>query len=306
MSVALNVLILLTLSAMTLSVHSEDAPQKIRVVVWDEQQPAQKKVYLNFLGNEIAAHLKTQPDFEVTSVKLNDPEQGMSKEILDNCDVLIWWGHVRHPEVSAEKAVDIVARIKAGQLSLIALHSAHWAKPFVKAMEDRAVEDALARLTEQQRKTVTVKTIPPRPFAAPKRDDPLTPSSELKKNEKGEDVLEIKLPNCVFPAWRADGAPSHIKTVQADHPIAKDIPAQFDIPQTEMYSEPFHVPAPDAVIFEERWDKGEHFRAGMVWNIGKGRVFYFRPGHETYPVFKDPTVLKIMSNAARWLGAKKF
>jgi pimeloyl-ACP methyl ester carboxylesterase len=69
-----------------------------------------------------------------------------------------------------------------------------------------------------------------------------------------------------------------------------------------MYDEPFHVPSPDEVVFEERWDKGEHFRGGCVWQIGKGRVFYFRPGHEIFPVFKQAEPLRVIENAARWLG----
>ena len=52
-------------------------------------------------------------------------------------------------------------------------------------------------------------------------------------------------------------------------------------PETEMVDEPFHVPVPDAAVFKERRDKGDHFRSGCVWTVGKGRVFYFRPGHET-------------------------
>ena len=71
-----------------------------------------------------------------------------------------------------------------------------------------------------------------------------------------------------------------------------------------MYNEPFHVPEPDEVIFEETWELGERFRSGMVWNIGKGKVFYFRPGHETYPVFKQPEVIKVIENACRWLGGE--
>ena len=87
-----------------------------------------------------------------------------------------------------------------------------------------------------------------------------------------------------------------------DHPIAKGIPAEFTLPDTEMYDEPFHVPAPDEVVFEERWEKGEFFRAGMVWNIGKGKLFYFRPGHETYKVFYEEIPLRIIENAIRWMG----
>ena len=85
-----------------------------------------------------------------------------------------------------------------------------------------------------------------------------------------------------------------------EHPIAAGLPAKWDVPQTEMYDEPFHVPAPDAVVFEERWDKGEHFRSGSAWTVGKGRVFYFRPGHETYPVYRQAEPLRVVTNAVRW------
>ena len=72
-----------------------------------------------------------------------------------------------------------------------------------------------------------------------------------------------------------------------------------------MYDEPFHVPAPDLQIFEEKWDAGEHFRSGMLWKVGQGNVFYFRPGHETYPVYLEALPLKVVENAAVWLGGKK-
>ena len=71
-----------------------------------------------------------------------------------------------------------------------------------------------------------------------------------------------------------------------------------------MYNEPFHVPEPDAVVFEEHWEGGEWFRSGSVWQVGRGRVFYFRPGHEIYPIYKNSTALKIIENAVRWMGQK--
>ena len=71
-----------------------------------------------------------------------------------------------------------------------------------------------------------------------------------------------------------------------------------------MYDEPLHVPAPDEVIFEDRWPTGEWFRNGMVWRIGRGRVFYFRPGHETYPIYRQPIPLRVIDNAVRWLAAE--
>ena len=85
------------------------------------------------------------------------------------------------------------------------------------------------------------------------------------------------------------GAPGHIETKLPQHPIAKGVPAKFDVKQTEMYNEAFTVPEPDQVVFFETWDKGEKFRSGCCWALGQGRVFYFRPGHETYPVFHHRT-----------------
>ena len=140
-------------------------------------------------------------------------------------------------------------------------------------------------------------------YQSPKRTDPLSPSSKSKTEADGTIVVEVELPNCCFPAYRGDGKPSHVRTLLPDHPIAKGIPERFDISATEMYDAPFHVPKPDAIIFEERWDLGERFPAGCLWKLGAGRVFYFRPGHETYPVFKQREPLQIVENAARWLGS---
>jgi trehalose utilization protein len=274
----------------------------VRVVVWDEQQPQQKPAYENFLGNAIADHLKTRPGFSVRSVKLDDPQQGLSDEVLDSCDVLVWWGHVRNREVSPDTGKRIARRIKAGKLSLVALHSAHWSAPFVQAMWERTTQDAMAAVPEAERANVKVRYVYPKLDTVPKRDDPLTPSVSRERGAGGGDDLVIKLPNCVFPAYRADGRPSHVTTLLPAHPIAAGIPRQWDVPQTEMYDEPFHVPAPDEVVFEEKWDKGEHFRSGCVWKVGKGKVFYFRPGHETYPVYRQALPLRVIENACRWLG----
>src|SRR5262245_37125580 len=115
---------LLFLLAAFLVPYFHGQAKDIRVLVWDEQQPAQKQAYDNFIGNEIANYLRTRMGFTVSSARLDDAEQGLSKRALDSTDVLIWWGHVRHGDVKSETALDIVRRIKAGQLSLIALHSA--------------------------------------------------------------------------------------------------------------------------------------------------------------------------------------
>ena len=103
----------------------------------------------------------------------------------------------------------------------------------------------------------------------------------------------VQLPYCCFPAYRNDGKPSQIRVLRPDHPIVAGIPQEFELPHTEMYDEPFHVPEPDDVVLEERWATGEWFRSGAIWKLGQGRVFYFRPGHETFPIYKEaiPTLL---------------
>jgi trehalose utilization protein len=290
---------LVAVGFMALAVSAPAAP--IRVVVWDEREAAQKTAYDGgFLGDTLAAYLGKQPDLTVKSVGLNDPDQGLSDDILDHCDVLIWWGHERHGDVTDAHVNAILERLKKGRLGFVALHSAHWSKPFIAAMDTRAVDDALQSVPRSKRKTINVVKIPAkRGLTAP--GDPVTPSFRRFTADDGTDTLEVHLPACVFSFVRADGKPSHVTTLAPKHPIAKGIPATFDIPQTEIYSGEFSVPKPDAVIFKEDWDDGHSFTSGCAWKVEKGKVFYFRPGHEIYPIYKEEYPLKIVANAVRWV-----
>ena len=283
---------------------AEDRDRPVRVVVWDERQPAQKQAYENFLGNQIASHLKAQAGLAVRSMALDDPEQGLSDEVLNGCDVLIWWGHARNGEIAPETGRKVVTRILAGSTSLIALHSAHWSTPFVEAMNERTRQDAERAHRAAEPDRVEISYVPPpQRYTLPRYDTRLTPYALVRQFPDGRRKVAVHLPYCCFPAYRSDGQPSTIRVRKPDHPIARGIPRQFEIPQTEMYDEPFHVPEPDDVFLEECWAPGEWFRSGMTWQIGKGRVVYFRPGHETYPVYKQPIPLAILTNAVRWLGS---
>ena len=295
--------LVLALALFALSIGAVRAADPIRVVVWDERQPKQKQAYDNFLGNAIADYLKAQPGLDVKSVGIDDPEQGLSGEILDHADVLVWWGHVRHGEIKPETARMLVQRVKDGKLNLISLHSAHWSTPFKEAMNERARQDAkasLAAIAEEftaNKKVVEVAA----PGGLPKATDPLTPKFHY---EIAAGEFRLVLPNCAFPTYREDGAPSHVKVLHPEHPLAKGLPSTFEIPRTEMYSSPFHVPKPDVSVIEETWDKGESFTSGSYWKLGKGGVIYFRPGHESYPVFKQAEPLKFVENAVRFLAEK--
>ena len=280
------------------------ADEPIKVVVWDEQQPAQKNCYPDFLGNYIANYLKRQPGLQVHCVSIDHPQKGLSNDVLDNCDVLIWWGHVRNRDISEAEARPVVQRLKEGKLSLLALHSAHWATPFVLAMQERAVSDALAKLSETERQGAKVEFLGEIVRRPPQRDAPLTPSAVFEKQKDGTTLIKITRPNCCFPAYKNHGQPSEMRTLLPKHPIAHDIPKTFKLSHTEMYDEPFHVPEPDVVVFDEHWEEGHRFRSGMIWQVGKGHVCYFRPGHETHAVYTEKLPMKIVENTVRWLGER--
>lgn len=109
---------------------------------------------------------------------------------------------------------------------------------------------------------------------------------------------------CVVAGGEDAGLPESVKVVSPDHPVAAGV-ADFVLPREETYREPFQVPEPEAVVFESRFGEGEaSFRSGMAWTRGQGRVFYFRPGHEAYPVYRDPAVRRVVANAVRWCGRR--
>jgi trehalose utilization protein len=104
---------------------------------------------------------------------------------------------------------------------------------------------------------------------------------------------------CEPGAWRDDGSPEHVVVKTPDHPIARNV-TPFTIPKTAMFAEPFAVPNPETVVLVSSWEKGETFRSGLTWTIGKGRVVYFRPGHDAFPVLFHPSVRQVIANSALW------
>ena len=270
------------------------AQQPIRVLVWDEQQPEQKQAYgEKFLGETIAAHLATKPRITAKSVALSSPDQGLSPALLDETDVLILWSHKKHDELTDERAADIATRVQAGKLSLIALHSAYNSKPFVKLMQARAIADARKQIGP----TMPLRYLNENPIGkAITMETAVTPHLAQE-----EDDWVLTLPHCAVPITSNDAAPSQIGSMAATHPIARGLPLRWTIPMTDQFIEPFHVPTPDTIVFLETWQKGGTFRSGCVWNIGKGAVFYFRPGNALYPIYQQNEPLQVLENAIRWL-----
>lgn len=100
--------------------------------------------------------------------------------------------------------------------------------------------------------------------------------------------------------WRETGERERLWLVAPQHPIADGLADSFIVPRAEMYGEPFDIPVPDELIFISWFQGGEVFRSGACFNRGQGRIFYFRPGHETFPIYQQAEVQQVLRNAARW------
>ena len=100
--------------------------------------------------------------------------------------------------------------------------------------------------------------------------------------------------------WRDTGEKERLWNLAPRHPITDGISDYFEIPLAEMYGERFDIPAPDTLIFVSWFKGGEVFRSGCCWERGHGRIFYFKPGHETFPVFYQAEIQHVLINAVRW------
>lgn len=220
-------------------------PAKIRVTVWNEFRHEKKNekvkaVYPDGMHMTIARGLTAAGDIEVKTATLDEPNHGLTEQLLDATDVLTWWGHVAHKEVKDE-VVDLVQKKVLEGMGIICLHSAHFSKIFKRLMGT----------------------------------------------------------NCSLK-WREAAEKERLWNIEPGHPITEGIGEFFELPNTEMYGERFDIPTPDKVVFISWFEGGEVFRSGCCWERGHGRIFYFRPGHETYPIYHNPQVIKVLVNAVRW------
>ena len=217
----------------------------IRVTIWNEfrHEKTKEKVkalYPNGLHATIKEYLDTDEELEVRLAALDDEYQGLPDDVLENTDVLLWWGHCHHKEVDDELVEKIRVRVYTGKMGFIALHSAHHSKPF-------------------------------------KRIIGATGNLQWGRNQR-----EIM--------W----------TLMPSHPIATGIPDHFLIESEELYSEPFYIGQPDALVFGGWFEDGNILRSGACFIRGAGKVFYFQPGHESCPSYHNPYVLRIIKNAIHW------
>ncbi len=207
-----------------------------------EKDPDQKaaKVYPNGIHTAIADFLNREPDINASTVTLDNVSEGITKEVLAQTDVLLWWGHMRHDDVPDEVAALVQEAVLNG-MGAVFLHSAHKSKPFMRLM--------------------------------------------------GTDCSLI---------WRESDDMERIWVSAPYHPVAAGLDRFFELPAEETYGEPFGIPTPDETVFIGWFTGGEVFRAGCAWQRGWGKVFYFQPGHESYPTYFDPNVQKVIRNTVRW------
>lgn len=100
--------------------------------------------------------------------------------------------------------------------------------------------------------------------------------------------------------WREAGERERLWVINRGHPIAAGLGECIELDQTEMYGEPFAVPEPDETVFVSWYEGGEVFRSGLCWRRGAGKIFYFSPGHETYPIYHNAEIQTVLRNAAKW------
>jgi trehalose utilization protein len=223
---------------------------KIRVTVWNEYRhekshEAVRQVYPEGIHGQISKFLGANPDMVVRTATLDEPEHGLTEEVLNNTDVLTWWGHMAHGEVQNE-IVDRVQTHVLNGMGLMVLHSGHFSKIFKRMMGT----------------------------------------------------------NCSL-RWREIAERERMWVVNPGHAIVEGIGECVEIPHVEMYGEYFDIPQPDELVLISWYQGGEVFRSGCCWYRGKGKVFYFSPGHETLPIYYHEGVQKIMTNGVRWLAPAK-
>jgi trehalose utilization protein len=220
----------------------------VNITVWNEYRhertnPKVAEIYPGGIHHAITSFLKSDSRHVMTAT-LDEPEHGLTEEVLNQTDVLIWWGHKAHEEVQDEIVESVYQRVLNG-MGLVVLHSGHFSKIFKKLMGT---------------------------------------SCDLK--------------------WRVADEKERIWVVDPSHPITEGIGEYIELEKEEMYGEHFDIPTPDELVLVSWFQGGEVFRSGCTYHRGNGKIFYFRPGHETYPTFYNPDIQRVISNAVDWVRPK--
>lgn len=106
--------------------------------------------------------------------------------------------------------------------------------------------------------------------------------------------------------WREAGERERLWNIAPNHPITQGVGQYIELPHVEMYGERFDIPDDGKLIFISWYEGGDVFRSGVTFERGHGKIFYFSPGHESFPIFYDQKILKVIGNAVRWAKSPNF
>ena len=124
----------------------------------------------------------------------------------------------------------------------------------------------------------------------------------LHSGHKSKPFMRLMGTTCSL-TWNEVGERERVFVIDPAHPIAKGLPAYFEVKHEEMYGEHFDVPTPDELVLSAWFQSGQIFRCGCVWRRGYGKVFYFQPGHETYPTYNENEYVRtVIRNAVRYVA----
>lgn len=112
--------------------------------------------------------------------------------------------------------------------------------------------------------------------------------------------FKLLMGTCCRSKWRENDEKERIWVIEPGHPIADGLPEYIELEAEETYGERFDIPTPDELVFVSWFSGGEVFRSGCCFYRGKGKIFYFRPGHEEYPTFYRDDITRILHNAIIW------
>ena len=242
----------------------------VRVLVWDEAPAhAPKSLYPKSLNGAIADGLNEmgRGAINADTANIDDIHQGVTSDALSQTDVILWWGHARHAEVTDETATTVIEAVKNG-MGFIPLHSAHYSKPF------RGLLNCSGDLKGGWRE------------AEPPDTEEVTVCAPRHPIAQGVEDF-------VLPQEEMYGAPF-------DVPSALTVVFQSHFPLGGEYFPSFTVTVGEGIDSEFTSGPG----GGQGQGEGKGRVFYFRPGHEAFPTYFDLNVRKILYNAVLWAARR--
>jgi trehalose utilization protein len=219
--------------ALTVTIFNEYVTQK--------EQPDAMEVYPDGI-HPVLVDVVERAGHDTRVALFSDSEHGLTKDVVAETDVLVYWSHARNEEFE-DRVVDRVQDAVLDGMGLVMLHSARRSKLFMRLM--------------------------------------------------GTD--------CNVRGYRDADETERVWVVDPAHPVVDGLESEFiELPESQLVAEPFEIPTPIETPLISWIEGGEVFRSGCTFKRGRGKVFFFGPGHETQPVYHMNEVQTVLQNAVEW------